>query len=254
MDKIKSLDLENLKQEIIGEGLSAATAKHVLGLVRRVYNKMITWEFYDGRIPTASLQMPKVDNARVRYLTHEEADKLMGALKARSPFWWRIAMVSLHTGMRLGEVLALTRSDIDFQGDVIFVQHGKTGSRMVQMNDIARGILKGAPVVHPGSPFVFPHQNGELMLTQNMGKLFSRVVKDLNFNPKGTPDSQKVVFHTLRHTFASWLVMAGVPLYTVSKLLGHASLDMTYRYAHLAPDVQKDAVNLLASLSKAHQG
>ena len=72
-------------------------------------------------------------------------------------------------------------------------------------------------------------------------------------NPKGTPSNQKVVFHTLRHTFASWLVMKGVPLYTVSKLLGHSSLVMTYRYAHLAPDVQKDAVNLLAALAENNQ-
>jgi integrase len=248
LDKIKSLDLETLKRDLFNEGLSPASVKHILGLIRRVYNKMITWEYYDGRTPTASVQMPKVDNGRVRYLTHNEADQLMAALKSRSPFWWRIAMISLHTGMRLGEIMALTRIDIDFQGKVIYVQRGKAGSRMVQMNDTARAILQNAPV-HPASSLVFPQRNGEQIQTQNSGKLFSRVVKKLNLNPEGTPDSQKVVFHTLRHTFASWLVMAGIPLYTVSKLLGHASLDMTYRYAHLAPDVQKDAVNLLATLT-----
>jgi len=118
----------------------------------------------------------------------------------------------------------------------------------VQMNDIAEAVLKEA-IAQSESALLFPQRNGEPILTTTASHLFSFVVKELNLNPHGTPRSQKVVFHTLRHTFASWLVMEGVPLYTVSKLLGHASLAMTHRYAHLAPDNQKDAVNLLAVIS-----
>ena len=176
----------------------------------------------------------------------------MEALDRRSPFWWGVAMLSLQTGMRIGEVLALTRGDIDFQGRVIHVQQGKTGSRMVQMNDIAEDVLKQA-MRRSESALLFPQRNGEPVLTTTASNLFSVVVKELGLNPKGTPRSQKVVFHTLRHTFASWLVMEGIPLFTVSKLLGHASLTMTYRYAHLAPDNQKDAVNLLAALTSRNK-
>ena len=249
LDKIKSLDLETLKHDLFSAGLSPATVKHALSLFGRVYNKMVTWDYYDGPLPAANLKMPKVDNGRVRYLTTDEADKLMTALKDRSPFWWRIAMLSLHTGMRIGEVLDLTWTDVDFHGNVIYVRRGKTGSRMVQMNEVASAVLKDAPI-HPDSDLVFPQRNGGPILTSTASHLFSFVVKELNLNPKGTPTSQKVVFHTLRHTFASWLVMSGVPLYTVSNLLGHASLAMTYRYAHLAPDTQKEAVNLLATLTR----
>jgi site-specific recombinase XerD len=56
-----------------------------------------------------------------------------------------------------------------------------------------------------------------------------------------TDRRQKVVFHTLRHTFASWLVQMGRPLYTVSKLLGHRNIRWTERYAHLDPEVQREA-------------
>ena len=150
LGEIKSLDLENLKLDMVKDGLSPATVKHALGLIRRIYNKMIAWDFYHGPMPTANVKMPKVDNGRVRYLTHEEANRLMQALKDRSPFWWRIAMLSLYTGMRIGEVLNLSRNDIDFHGSVIYVKKGKTGSRMVQMNDVAKTVLEGAPI-HPSS-------------------------------------------------------------------------------------------------------
>jgi len=55
----------------------------------------------------------------------------------------------------------------------------------------------------------------------------------------------KVVFHSLRHTFASWLVMEGTPLFTVSKLLGHSDITMTMRYSHLAPDHLRQAASCL---------
>jgi len=66
-------------------------------------------------------------------------------------------------------------------------------------------------------------------------------VKDLGLNDGITDRRQKLVFHSLRHTFASWLVQMGKPLYTVSQLLGHSDLKMTMRYAHLAPDTQRAA-------------
>ena len=61
----------------------------------------------------------------------------------------------------------------------------------------------------------------------------------------------KVVFHTLRHTFASWLVQAGVPLYTVQRIMGHKTIVMTQRYAHLAPDQGAEAARLLSGISLA---
>ena len=66
-------------------------------------------------------------------------------------------------------------------------------------------------------------------------------MKDLGLNDGITDRRQKLVFHSLRHTFASWLVQMGKPLYTVSQLLGHSDLKMTMRYAHLAPDTQRAA-------------
>ena len=77
-------------------------------------------------------------------------------------------------------------------------------------------------------------------------KIFEQAVKESGLND-GIKDSRhKVVFHTLRHTFASWLVQDGVKLEVVSQLLGHSSLNITMRYAHLAPSQGKSAVNLIS--------
>jgi integrase len=73
----------------------------------------------------------------------------------------------------------------------------------------------------------------------------------MGMNEGVTDARQKVVFHTLRHTFASWLVMRGVPLYDVAKLMGHNTIVMTQRYAHLAPDrLRASAVGLSGMLDK----
>ena len=75
------------------------------------------------------------------------------------------------------------------------------------------------------------------------------ILRDTKLNEGITDPRDKVVFHTLRHTFASWLVQAGVPLYTVQRLMGHKSIVMTQRYAHLAPDQGAEAARLLSGIS-----
>jgi site-specific recombinase XerD len=77
---------------------------------------------------------------------------------------------------------------------------------------------------------------------------YQRVVQRLGFNLGIDDVTQKVVFHTLRHTYASWLVMGGVDLYTIQKLMGHKSHQMTQRYAHLAPEHLEKAVNSLENI------
>lgn len=245
LNEIRPMDLENLKLDLTGKGLSPQTIKHVLSLLRRIYNKMVQWEFYDGRIPTASVKMPKVDNARTRFLTTDEADRLLMSLKGRSLDWWRMASISLGTGMRLGEILALIRSDIDLENGIVHVRDTKKGgSRMAHMTEYARAIFREMPPLSPPS-LLFPTSNGTQRHSTEISKTFSLAVRDLGLNEGITDDRQKVVFHTLRHTFASWLAIEGVPLYNISKMMGHHSLQMTQRYAHLCPDANREAIKKL---------
>ena len=96
--------------------------------------------------------------------------------------------------------------------------------------------------------YVFPAKKGGLQL--KISYTFMQTVEDLGFN-KGLDSrdaTYRVVFHTLRHTFCSWLAMQGTPLYTIQKLARHKSIAMTERYSHLLPDQKQDAVREMAEI------
>jgi len=76
-------------------------------------------------------------------------------------------------------------------------------------------------------------------------KVFFKVVDELGLNDDVSDSRRKVVFHSLRHTFASWHVMAGTDIYTVKKLMGHSNIAMTERYSHLAPEALQNATRAL---------
>ncbi len=90
---------------------------------------------------------------------------------------------------------------------------------------------------------VFPSRTG--VQQRLMSRTFARTVEELGLNDGVVDRKQKITFHSCRHTCASWLVMAGVPLYTVQKILGHSTIAVTERYAHLAPKEFRAAANLM---------
>ncbi len=100
--------------------------------------------------------------------------------------------------------------------------------------------------LQPGTPDerLFKARTGNPV--QWLSKVFWAVVKELGLNDGISDTREKVCFHSLRHTYASWAVMAGVPLYIVGKAIGHKSLSMTQRYDHLAPDSHRAAFEAVA--------
>ena len=94
-----------------------------------------------------------------------------------------------------------------------------------------------------GEILLFPTATGKKRV--QVSRTFGDCVEKLGLNAGVNDPRQRVVFHTLRHTFASWLVQKGVPLHTVAELMGHRSIAMTQRYAHLSPESLRNAVNLL---------
>jgi len=103
---------------------------------------------------------------------------------------------------------------------------------------------------HRQNDLIFPDNKGKRQA--HISRSFWKTLKELGFNKDITDKRYKVSFHTLRHTFASWLAIQGTSLYEIKELLGHKSIEMTERYAHLLPDAKRKAVNRLAETFKEH--
>jgi integrase len=140
--------------------------------------------------------------------------------------------------MRRGEILGLKWEDIDFRNGVITLLDTKNGEkREVPMNDTLIETLRSIRR-HPSSPYVFCDQEG---------KRFCRARGSFNTALRRA-GIENFRFHDLRHTLGSNLVMQGVELNTVREILGHKSIDMTLRYAHLSPAHKTKAVRVMDSL------
>jgi integrase len=247
---IAPIHLEGIKKAMSDAGRSAQTIRHVLALIRQIINFARTNGLFSGDNVVSKVKMPKADAARLRFLTPGEADILLEALKFRSPNTHDLALLSLDAGARAGELFRLTWSDVDFAHGVLSFLDTKNGkTRQVPMTADARAMLEGRKAKALKTTHVFPTEaSGEAI---QVSETYNRVVAELGLNDGVTDRRHKVVFHTLRHSFASWLVQRGVPLITVGRLLGHSSLTMTERYSHLAPDYFKQAVDTLEAVRKA---
>jgi integrase len=245
LSSISPFDVEKLKIGLLGNGLSEQSVRHVMGLLARIYNKIISWKLWSGENPVTSVKRPSRDNKRHRYLTAEEAHTLLASLALRSAQTHDMALTSLHTGLRFGEIAALTWESVDLSSRTLRAKDTKNGeSRAVYITDEMAAMLTAK---HAGNPsdLVFPgrdQKTGGTKIMDAVSATYERTVADLGLNDAVTDPRGKVVFHTLRHTFASWMVMEGVPLSEVGELLGHSDLEMTRRYAHLAPEKKRQAV------------
>ncbi len=254
MDQISSFDLEKMKSELLKKGYAPATVKHVLVLVRQIYNRAIAWGLYQGENPVKKVKMPTISNQRTRFLTFEEAEVLLHELKRNvrvkkeyreleDPRLHDITLLSLHTGARASEIFNLKGHDVDFQNGLITLRDTKnTETRHIPMTEAVREMLKRRIPQEP-SGYVFTDTKGAKI--REVSNAFDRVVNRLGFNKNVDDSRRRVVFHTCRHTFASWLAIQGTPLYTIAKLMGHKSISMSERYSHLSPDHKKESIGRL---------
>lgn len=237
LNQILAPHINNVLSRMRETGRAITTQNHVLKLIRQAFKKANEWNVWKGPNPCDYIKLPKDNNARQRFLSHEEARTLLTALAKKSKQSAQMAALSLYSGMRLGEIFAVKWSDVDFEHGIITILDSKNGeSRPVFITDPIKAILAALTQGAPGSNIFTTSEGGAVHFLSNS---FGRAVDEIGLNHGITDRRQKVTFHTLRHTYASWAVMAGVPLYQVGKALGHKSTAMTERYSHLAPDSQR---------------
>ncbi len=246
LKKIAPFDLERIKKNMQDNGKSAQTIEHVLGIVRLVYNRALNMGLHQGENPYKKVKIPKEDSKRIRYMDYDEAECLLEALKRKEPELHDISLIALDCAPRANEILNLQWQDINFAQGLVTFRHTKNGKvRHIPMTDRVKAMLEQR-YDNAMCDYVFHDQGKKL---PGISHRFGRVIKALKWNDGVEDRRQKVVFHTLRHTAASWLVMAGVPLFTVKEFLGHAQISQTERYSHLAPDNLQQATNVLNGIN-----
>ncbi len=224
-----------LAERMEEKALSPATRNRHLAHLSSIFNKGKEWGLITDN-PAQGIKPLRENGARTRFLDKEEIQLLLNASSER----FRPTLITaLHSGMRRGEILNLKWSDVDFKNGIITVQESKSGKkRMIPMDNTLCGTLSVLPTRFQRG-YVFPSPIKEGKPLYDFKRQFRNAVKKA-----GITDFR---FHDCRHTFASHLVMSGVDLMTVRELLGHATLTMTMRYAHLAPDHRSRAIKTLDS-------
>jgi len=270
LDEITPLHIEDYKREklergrlhgkqgkdgkFVNPGLSKKSIDNHLSMLRRALNVAKDWEIIE-RTPRFELFRPGLPP--IDYLDFDEADTLLTAARnlpgcdPQDEFavaegdWGRMVLVACKTGMRLGELVALRWRNVHFRTGVIHVcesiTRGKLGppksgkTRDIPMSKSVLAALRAQK--HKRSQYVFSTLAGDHLNDYRAQKPLDAACK--------LADLRRITWHVLRHTFASHLAMRGVPLRVIQELLGHASIEMTLRYAHLMPSAKKHAVELL---------
>jgi len=199
--------------------VTSATRNRYLSTIRRMLNMCREWGWISSVPVLRPEREPKV---RIRWLTQAEALRLISAISCD---WLRdIAAFALSTGMRAGEILRLQWSDIDLSRSMAWVTADKAKSghaRGVPLNPQAVQIIKRRLGTHPQRVF-----------TRN-GSLLKRVDTSMFTRACEAADIDNFRFHDLRHTWASWHVQAGTPLFVLKELGGWETLEMVKKYAHM---------------------
>lgn len=226
--------------------LSKKTINNHLTVLRKLLVTAEEWGLISAlpKIKKLSASASKFD-----WLTREETAKFLLAIETHYPQWKALFYLALRTGLRRGELFALHWSDVDLVRGLLTVRYSVfRGKLTAPKNGRERFIPLGARTVAilkdrqgemgKDARLVFPAETGELSAHQN------HVDRPL-LGALEKAELRKVRFHDLRHSFASQLVTAGRSIKEVQELLGHQSIQMTMRYAHLAPERMRDAVLVL---------
>ena len=228
-------ELQNKKSK----AYSPKTVNNILALL----NTVIEYAIKNNRvndIDNVVRKVPplKLDNAREKYLTLKEIEKLYKAVEDDNELFIFTKLL-LNTGARLQSVYNILYQDVDFTNNIITIKDFKTNSTYRSfLNDDLSELLKTRFKENDNQLFKRSQSQLQKLLRYKLNDLFN---KNLDADDR----KNRVVVHTLRHTFASHLAINGTPIFTIQKLMNHKDIKSTMRYAKLSPDSGRESIQNL---------
>jgi integrase len=227
LTRVSPPDIRDLLREREREGYSGRTRRAVLDVLRMIFRMAEGDQLVSGN-PAELVKAPRIDAKEPVHLTAEQARRFLDA--AKDDALSSLYAVALGTGLRRGELLALTWRDVDSDSGTVAVRSGKTraAARTVPLPGFARLALAGL-TKRPGP--IWPYSPS--YVTRHVGVICARA---------GVP---RMTFHQLRHTAASLMLEQGVDSLTIRGILGHTRLSTTAGYARPDDALRRDAVERL---------
>ncbi|MFP5260880.1 MAG: tyrosine-type recombinase/integrase [Blastocatellia bacterium] len=217
---------------------SVAAVNRELRLLSRILKLAVT-NHKLAESPFRHVELFKGEQARTRYLLPDEEERLMAVLAGRNACLRSIVIMAINTGMRISELLGLHTDDVDFHRDVIYVKETKTDEdREVPMNITVRELMR--KLVDQSHE----RENEYLFTNPKTGTRY-KDIKAAWHNACRRAGIDNLRIHDLRHTFGTRAADAGVALVAIGKVMGHASIQTTMRYAHATDEGKRRAVQAL---------
>lgn len=230
-------DIECYKNKKYNGKISPHTINHNLRCIKSLFNKLVCWGVLQKN-PCKGIKLIRTDDTIRPYLSKED---LQCVLKRTTGTQLHdIILFAVLTGLRLGEIVNLTWEDILLEKRKIIVRSNgnfRTKSGKMRVIPINTGLLKLLESMQDKTGLLFKDKKGVAWRAQFISKQFKQKVRACGLN-------DKLHFHSLRHTFGSYLVESGVSLFHVQQLMGHSSPYVTQIYAHLG------TAELLSSVEK----
>jgi integrase len=220
--------------------VSAFTVSNELSVLRHMLRLARRWGYLTA-VP--DLELPKKPQGRLRYLEEDEIGRLLKVCAtSRNPYLAMLVMLALNTGMRKGEILALTWERVDLSSARITLYQTKSGKpRGVPVNrDVYEAMIALEPEAAQRQGLLFQRRDGA-----GWGQVRTAFATALK-----KAEIKGFRFHDLRHTFASHYMMRGGSLYDLREILGHGDIKMTMRYAHLSPQHLRAGVERVEGLAR----
>jgi integrase len=237
ISSISAKDCDLYQCRLVQKNLKPSSINIYLTGLQSVFETAVRWGYITSN-PFKKVRRLKVQKLPPEFMSTEQV-KIF--LESQPPFWRRVFTFGFLTGARVSEIVSLRWSDVDLQraqvrfGSSSFATKNRK-VRVVPLHPVLIAMFKEMKQTESG--FVFAKRNGQPYDPNHVSYIFRSAIRRLGF-------PRELHCHSSRHTWASMLVANGVPIYTVSKLLGHSSIQMTERYAHLQPDQMHDVINRL---------